>query len=156
MTKVEGWEVLTFNQKILSMLSLHHTYLSLYPERWCGECAGWVLPTECRGCCDVTCSASQLPGNPRLSYHHINTRLLKIVILYYVTLAKIYIIRIVAITGDYRKLCTRAATFITVTVTPPVIMIYHYLQNTNSDSSSLIAIQHHLQSWIKTCKLTKK
>ena len=29
MTKVEGWEVLTFNQKILSMLSLHHTYLSL-------------------------------------------------------------------------------------------------------------------------------
>ena len=29
MTKVEGWEVLTFNQKILSMLSLHYTYLSL-------------------------------------------------------------------------------------------------------------------------------
>ena len=116
-----------------------------------------MLPTECRGCSgDVTCSASQLPGNPQLSYHHINTRLLKIVILYYVTLAKIYIIRIVAFTGDYRKLCTRAATFITVTVTPPVIMIYHYLQNTNSDSSSLIAIQHHLQSWIKTCKLTKK
>ena len=102
-----------------------------------------MLPTECRGCSgDVTCSASQLPDNPRLSYHHINTRLLKIVILYYVTLAKIYIIRFVAITGDYRKLCTRAATFITVTVTPPVIMIYHYLQNSNSDSSSLIAIQH--------------
>ena len=112
-----------------------------------------MLPTECRGCSgDVTCSASQLPDNPRLSYHHINTRLLKIVILYYV----IYIIRIVAITGDYRKLCTRAATFITVTVTPPVIMIYHYLQNSNSNSSSQIAIQHHLQSWIKTCKLTKK
>ena len=122
-----------------------------------------MLPTECRGCSgDVTCSASQLPDNPRLSYHHIIIStpvcLLKIVILYYVTPAKIYIIRFVAITGDYRKLCTRAATFITVTVTPPVIMIYHYLylQNNNSDSSSLIAIQHHLQSWIKTCKLTKK